>query len=135
MQLDLFEDLEDLTDFESQEYKVCDTCNKTFGIESFYNERKTLKDGSRNKKSTCKECYIHKVRVRVFLHTKHRQEKDAVCEVCNARTTLVLDHCHKNDTFRGWLCNSCNTGIGKLKDDVSLLEKAIEYLNGKRDTG
>lgn len=134
MQLDLFEDLEDLKDWEPQESKVCDTCNKTLNIENFYAAGKRLKDGNAYKKSTCKACYIHKVNVRSYLHTKNKPEKDAVCGVCNARTFLVLDHCHKNDTFRGWLCHSCNTGIGKLKDDVSLLEKAIEYLNGKRDT-
>jgi hypothetical protein len=41
---------------------------------------------------------------------------------------LNLDHCHDTKMFRGWLCRSCNTGIGSLGDDIGGLEKALVYL-------
>jgi hypothetical protein len=41
---------------------------------------------------------------------------------------LCVDHCHITGTVRGLLCENCNTGIGKLNDDVKLLESAIKYL-------
>lgn len=53
------------------------------------------------------------------------------CELCGkekTRRTLHLDHCHKTNAFRGWLCSTCNTGIGKLGDTSSQLLKAYEYL-------
>jgi len=63
---------------------------------------------------------------------------DNKCEICgneetrknpDGRTTrLCIDHCHKTEKIRGMLCHSCNTGIGKFKDDIELLQKAIEYL-------
>lgn len=43
-------------------------------------------------------------------------------------TPLCVDHCHKTQKIRGLLCHCCNTAIGKLKDNISLLESAIEYL-------
>jgi hypothetical protein len=40
-----------------------------------------------------------------------------------------IDHCHKTDTFRSYLCHKCNLGIGFLEDDTDRLRKAIEYLD------
>ena len=41
-----------------------------------------------------------------------------------------MDHDHGTGEVRGLLCITCNTGIGSLKDDVTLLQNAIEYLFG-----
>src|SRR5271155_5623660 len=60
--------------------------------------------------------------------------KPELCELCGQppRTgrwkTLHLDHCHMTGVFRGWICNSCNTGLGCFRDNVILLRKAAEYL-------
>lgn len=55
------------------------------------------------------------------------------CENCGRHEKefakrLHLDHCHKTGKFRGWLCSECNTGLGKLGDDIGSLRKAIAYL-------
>ncbi len=55
------------------------------------------------------------------------------CEICGIhqsaiKTTLCVDHCHNTGKVRGLLCIKCNTAIGSLNDDVSILEKAIKYL-------
>jgi hypothetical protein len=42
--------------------------------------------------------------------------------------TLVLDHCHASGQYRGLLCNACNLALGHFRDDISRLEKAVEYL-------
>lgn len=41
---------------------------------------------------------------------------------------LVLDHCHKTGTFRGWLCSKCNLALGHARDSESHLFGLIKYL-------
>lgn len=42
-----------------------------------------------------------------------------------------IDHCHTTGRVRGVLCSRCNTGLGKFKDSVQMLEKAKQYLRGQ----
>lgn len=41
---------------------------------------------------------------------------------------LHVDHCHETNKVRGLLCNNCNHGLGKFKDNPKLLSEAIKYL-------
>lgn len=51
------------------------------------------------------------------------------CECCKKTGfELVRDHDHSTGRFRGWLCRMCNSGIGKLGDDLPGLYRALSYL-------
>ena len=56
--------------------------------------------------------------------------KCVICKIHRDKLNqdLCVDHCHKTGNVRGLLCNSCNTGIGLLKEDVQILLSAIEYV-------
>ncbi len=59
--------------------------------------------------------------------------QNGCCLICNKHQsllnkTLSVDHCHSTGAIRGLLCDNCNHGIGKFKDSVELLIKAIDYL-------
>ncbi len=41
---------------------------------------------------------------------------------------LSVDHCHNTGTVRGLFRSNCNNGLGRFKDSVELLAKAINYL-------
>ena len=44
---------------------------------------------------------------------------------------MSVDHCHDTMKVRGLLCHRCNCGIGLLNEDITVLEKAINYLKGE----
>lgn len=56
------------------------------------------------------------------------------CDICNNLTnTLHVDHCHTSNKIRGYLCGSCNRGIGLLKDNYETCLKAANYLKRNYD--
>lgn len=71
-----------------------------------------------------------------------RNKQDGKCAICGSKGTetksgtryaLAVDHCHITGSVRGLLCQDCNSGLGSLKDDVALLERAILYLKEHHD--
>ena len=67
------------------------------------------------------------------------EEQGGVCAICGSdeprgrsKVKFSIDHCHTTGKVRGLLCGPCNTGIGHLKDDVTVLAAAIDYLEGSR---
>lgn len=61
------------------------------------------------------------------------------CAICGEEETainyntknvqkLAVDHCHKTGKVRELLCQDCNRGIAKFKEDPIILQKAIEYI-------
>lgn len=40
-----------------------------------------------------------------------------------------IDHDHATKKVRGLLCDPCNRGIGFLKDNPDILQRAISYLS------
>lgn len=57
------------------------------------------------------------------------------CAICGATVgdgsgrRHHIDHCHKTGAVRGILCSECNLGLGKFRDDLDLLQCAINYLS------
>lgn len=73
------------------------------------------------------------------------KKQNNVCLICekeesnkkkktNSVIKLAVDHCHKTGKIRGLLCTSCNTGLGNFKDDILLLDKALNYLKSNLDS-
>lgn len=59
----------------------------------------------------------------------------AICKthISNLSVNLAVDHCHKSLKIRGLLCYNCNSGLGRFKDNIDLLAKAISYLTPFND--
>ncbi len=53
---------------------------------------------------------------------------DGKCQICDEKCDLNLDHCHTSSKIRGFLCRSCNLGLGNFKDSIKNLESALQYL-------
>lgn len=42
--------------------------------------------------------------------------------------SLAVDHDHETGKVRGLLCKSCNLAIGKFKESVEIVRRALAYL-------
>jgi hypothetical protein len=56
------------------------------------------------------------------------EKQNGRCAICGRDVPLHIDHDHVTGEFRGLLCFNCNTGIGSLKEDPQLLNRAAQYL-------
>ena len=114
---------------------TCDECGTTQPVDNF----EISATGSIRR--TCKSCRGGQAKVtnKLRKEVKYPDETYA-CPTCDRTmedlqkrgqpmlNRWVLDHCHETKTFRGWLCNSCNSAQGRYKDDPDRLLKAYHYL-------
>lgn len=117
--------------------RICKGCGRLLPIDAFERNRPDVW------RSECKECRASKKaipsKVRREYEAKHPRPKigeEFYCRVCD-RTIVVqrnrdvnLDHDHETGDIRGWICNRCNTGIGNLRESVSILRRAIKWIKG-----
>ena len=50
------------------------------------------------------------------------------CEPPRVGQRLAIDHDHATGARRGLLCRQCNTMLGKARDSVAVLARAMEYV-------
>lgn len=88
-------------------------------------EKKTIEFSrrSRDRSVLCRSC------TEILL--ARQNNKCAICGLVDVDIALNVDHCHKRNKVRGFLCRKCNVGLGLFKDDVDLLKRAILYLLGQ----
>lgn len=112
--------------------KKCVYCGEDKLLSEFHNKH----SGKYSKDSRCKICKNERQkRVKYILkHQAPPKPIQSICGCCGKHTEkLVPDHDDKNNKFRGWICENCNTGIGKLGDDIGGLQIAIDYLKRTTD--
>ncbi|NBP03241.1 MAG: hypothetical protein EBU90_24715 [Proteobacteria bacterium] len=80
-----------------------------------------------------RSCIKEHASIRRCLHKK-APSKPKLCECCK-KTPIkwCLDHDHETNKFRGWICERCNTGLGKLGDNIEGIVKALNYLLDKKN--
>ena len=119
--------------------KICNVCHKLKKTKEFAKNQNAINNRSVRRPS-CKDCRIKMEGAGVSRtdRIKWLKEKPVnepfVCPICKKRTIagvtskVVLEHDHRTGKPGGWICDSCNTGLGRFKDDVELLKSAIEFL-------
>lgn len=139
---DLFEYFNPTEVGDSFPNKVCNVCQRLLDT-NFFSKNQNGKNNRTVRRPSCDECRIEIDGVPPSRQDRVRWNRTKPylvpfkCPICGKVTIpgltskVVLDHCHKTGRVRGWICDSCNTGIGRFKDNQELLFKAIEYLEGE----
>lgn len=98
--------------------------------------------------SYCKDCSkiightnnIKRFGISVEEYIDIEKSQNGLCAICNnpekKKKRLSIDHDHSccpesyscGRCIRGLLCSSCNTFLGNAKDDINILQSAINYL-------
>jgi hypothetical protein len=121
---------------------------------------KPLKEFTKNKglpldhSYCCKPCSLEyrkwgRIKRRFGLNKEQYQtlveRQNDVCALCGQKERikrsqhhfgpnyLAVDHDHKTGKVRGLLCNQCNIGLGNFKENIQVLRKAAEYLEGHQN--
>lgn len=116
-----------------EEGKLCKKCNMIKHHEKDFHVAYTnTNSGSTFYKRICKLCEnASRLELNSIRKSAPKQPSDRKCECCGevVRSDVFhLDHCHVSLSFRGWLCHSCNIGLGHLGDTLDSLKKAVSYL-------
>ncbi len=119
--------------------KICNVCHKLFKT-SHFEKNQNAKNNRTVRRPSCRDCRknIDGVQVNIKIRKKILKTKPHKipfeCPICHKRTIagvtskVVIDHDHKTGKIRGWICDSCNTGIGRFKDNVEILKRAIRFI-------
>ncbi|WP_104727676.1 Hpy99I family type II restriction endonuclease [Helicobacter felis] len=138
-----FEDLETIDIWKTGKgfgVKICNICHVLKSTEDFEINQTDAK-GNKTTRPSCRECRKNIDGIKLLPAEKAKMDAKApskgsifVCPICEKRSIvgvtaqLVRDHDHKTGKGREWICDSCNTGLGRFKDNPKFLEKVIEYL-------
>tara|TARA_R110000868_G_scaffold370739_2_gene634225 strand:+ start:2090 stop:2503 length:414 start_codon:yes stop_codon:yes gene_type:complete len=129
--------------------KECGRCKKELSEDQF-SKNKNRKCGLTYECRKCRSDYfqtnvkhtttkkIANALARGVLITEEEYEDKKIaqsfkCAICGMHESslsksLAIDHDHATNTFRGLLCQECNLGLGKFKDNAENLIRAAEYI-------
>jgi len=122
------------------DYKICDRCFKRLETNTCFSNNRIKKDNVITKRPSCKLCRkakdgkaISRADREKWNLKKPKDFEPFTCPICLKTTIaglskIVLDHCHKTGKVRGFLCESCNTGIGRFDDSPELIARAKDWL-------
>jgi hypothetical protein len=121
---------------EKVDSKVCIKCKEDKPLSAYSNS-----SGAKYKRPECKECNRELTKIRDGLRATYGMPDEGYrCPICRRGSEevkgkggknngpWVLDHCHKTNEFRGWLCHNCNRGLGAFEDDLMRILKAAVYV-------
>ena len=122
-------------------YKICNLCHiiKNQSVEFEYNQND--KQGRPTTRPSCRNCRVkingkkmpksERDRMNAIKPLPHELFKCPICQklsIPDVTANIVIDHDHRTGMAREWICDSCNTGIGRFQDSPEMLEKISRYI-------
>lgn len=122
--------------------KICNVCHCLKPVEQFAKNQI-------NKRGIVRRPSCHKCRTDIDKRapkTKQAKEMEKQkpkrgepfrCPICRKRSIvgvtakIVADHDHHTGNIRAFICDSCNTGLGRFKNGENYLMNAVNYIQEK----
>ncbi len=118
-------------------------CNRCFALkpEEDFNVNQTDAKGNKTRRPSCRECRVDIDRRAMSAKVRAAAERQKPkpntlwqCPICRkmgivgVNVKVVIDHDHHGGRARDYLCDSCNTGLGRFMNSENLLHNALAYL-------
>ncbi len=130
---------------DSYEKKICNVCGKLLPV-GLFSKNQNGKGNRTVRRPSCDSC--RKIIDGKSISSKERRKwaktkpnlKVWTCPICHktaiagVTVKVVLDHDHQTGHPRAWICDSCNTGLGRFKDNIDTFQNAIKYLKKYNNT-
>jgi len=139
-----FYSIDVLTTGDKYDHKICNVCHCLKPVEQF-----ALNQNNKHgqvRRPSCKKCRTDidkrapKTRqAKEMEKQKPQQGSPFICPICRKRSIvgvtakIVADHDHHTGNIRDFICDSCNTGLGRFKNGENYLMNAVNYIK-ERDT-
>jgi hypothetical protein len=121
------------------EFKICNVCHCLKPVEHFARNQNNLHGIIR--RPSCNKCRtdIDKrapktKQAKQMEKQKPKTGEPFVCPICRKRSIvgitakIVADHDHHTGNIRAYICDSCNTGLGRFKNGENYLMNAVSYI-------
>ena len=128
------------------EHKICNLCFVLKPMTAFERNQTDAK-GNTTRRPSCMECRqsMNLREMSPAERSKANKEKPKKgtlwrCPICRKRSivgvtaNIVLDHQHSTGAARFFLCDSCNTGLGRFKNGEDYLKNALAYVEQFKKT-
>ena len=124
------------------EGKICIECNEFKTLDKYMSRARNKSGDQVDHRNDCKSCMQLKRKTVSKLKKYHKIPDDHSCPICKRKaedflhrylgkhrvSPFCLDHDHKTEEFRGYICMDCNTGLARFQDDPEILAEAEKYL-------
>ena len=120
-------------------FKICNVCHCLKPTEKFDRNQNNLHGVIR--RPTCQKCRtsIDKrapktKQAKQMEKQKPKKGEPFACPICRKRSIagitakIVADHDHHTGNIRDFICDSCNTGLGRFKNGENYLMNAVNYI-------
>ncbi len=124
---------------ESDPERICNTCIRLLPNSAFGKDNKRV-DGTYQRRPACKECKKAITKKKKQTLTKSQADREPQhgdkwkCPVCQhvfiagVTARVTQDHDHDTGKFRDFICDRCNSGMGRFRNGVDAMIHAAEYL-------
>jgi hypothetical protein len=104
--------------------RLCRKCNVMKPISEFHPHKY-------GKRHECKDCQYFRSTLTKYKISKEDYESlnKGYCTICKrTKNRLCVDHNHLTGQVRGLVCHNCNSYLGVIERDPTVLERIKDYL-------